>query len=57
MTSLFAADFLDGASIEDVPTHDTLEFIENRRVEGALDPGERERLRQLRELGYIGNGK
>ncbi len=39
-----------------IPTHDTKEFFEERLArEQAVDPGEAERIKQLRDLGYIGD--
>ena len=39
-----------------VATHDTREFLMSRGRSGPAHPGEEERLRQLRSLGYIGDG-
>lgn len=36
-----------------LPTHDTAEFFAGRGLEAASHPGEKERLDQLRSLGYI----
>ena len=51
---LFVPEMLSKRDIQRVPTHDTPEFFAARRGrKGALDPGEEERLEQLRQLGYI----
>jgi predicted AlkP superfamily pyrophosphatase or phosphodiesterase len=53
MATLFAPGALGGLGLTTVPTHDTREFFEGRAGGWALDPGEQERLQQLRDLGYI----
>jgi hypothetical protein len=53
VTSFLASDVLDEGRVKSIPTHDSREFFERRGT--LVDPGELERLQQLRDLGYLGD--
>jgi arylsulfatase A-like enzyme len=54
---MFSSDFLVDSQIDFVPTHDTAKFLARRPKNIMSPPGEEQRLKQLRSLGYIGDSK
>jgi predicted AlkP superfamily phosphohydrolase/phosphomutase len=50
---MFSSDFLASLQIDFVPTHDTAKFLARRPKDVMSPPGEKQRLEQLRSLGYI----
>jgi predicted AlkP superfamily pyrophosphatase or phosphodiesterase len=54
MTDIFRDEFHVERQPRMIATHDTEEFFANRQKETPVLPGDEERLRQLRSLGYIG---
>ena len=51
--SLIEPAFLAAHPVRTVPTHDTPEWLEQHRRLAGADPGDEERIRQLRALGYV----
>jgi hypothetical protein len=54
MTDIFRDEFHIERQPRMIATHDTAAFFANRQKETPVLPGDEERLRQLRSLGYIG---
>ena len=57
LTKIFRDEFQINLQTAAVDTHDTSEFFARRRIKALPHPGEKERLEQLRSLGYIGDTK
>lgn len=54
---MFRDDFFVDFQLDAIITHDTAEFLASRPKDVLFPPGEKERLEQLRSLGYIGDPK
>jgi len=53
---LIAPEFLATHPVRHVPTHDSAEWLARHRARTSEDPGAAERMQQLRDLGYVGEG-
>ena len=55
LTKIFRDEFQIDRQSAAIYTHDTSEFLSRRGIKALPHPGEKERLEQLRSLGYIGD--
>ncbi len=55
LTKIFRDEFRIDRQSAAIDTHDTSEFLARRGIKALPHPGEKERLEQLRSLGYIGD--
>ena len=55
LTKIFRDEFRIDRQSAAIDTHDTTEFLARRGIKALPHPGEKERLKQLRSLGYIGD--